>query len=45
MEGDASIKIDYAKVEKDARLDGLKGYTTNSTLSVLLHTNIISANC
>ena len=33
MEGDAFIKIDYAKVEKDARLDGLKGYTTNSTLS------------
>ena len=33
MEGDVFIKIDYAKVEKDARLDGLKGYTTNSTLS------------
>jgi len=33
MSGDATIKIDYDKVKKDARLDGLKGYTTNSTLS------------
>ncbi len=29
----SSIKIDYAKVEKDARMEGSKGYTTNSTLS------------
>ena len=33
MSGDASIKIDYDKVAKDERLDGYKGYTTNSTLS------------
>jgi len=32
MSGDATIKIDYSKVEEDARLDGLKGYTTNSSL-------------
>lgn len=32
MEGDATVRIDYDKVAKDARLDGLKGYTTNSTL-------------
>ena len=33
MSGDATIKIDYDKVAKDERLDGYKGYTTNSTLS------------
>lgn len=33
MSGDATIKIDYEKVAKDERLDGYKGYTTNSTLS------------
>ncbi len=32
MSGDATIKIDYDKVAKDERLDGYKGYTTNSTL-------------
>lgn len=32
MAGDATIRIDYDKVEDDARLDGYKGYTTNSTL-------------
>ena len=31
MSGDATIKIDYDKVAKDERLDGYKGYTTNST--------------
>ena len=33
MSGDASIKIDYDKVANDKRLDGYKGYTTNSSLS------------
>ena len=33
MSGDATIKIDYEKVAKDERLDGYKGYSTNSTLS------------
>ena len=33
MSGDATIKIDYDKVAKDERLDGYKGYTTNSSLS------------
>lgn len=33
MSGDATIEIDYDKVAKDERLDGYKGYTTNSTLS------------
>ncbi len=33
IEGDATIKIDYSKIEYDARFDGLKGYTTNSHLS------------
>ena len=33
MSGDATIKIDYDKVAKDERLDGYKGYTTNSMLS------------
>lgn len=33
ISGDATIKIDYDKVAKDERLDGYKGYTTNSTLS------------
>ena len=33
MSGDATIKVDYDKVAKDERLDGYKGYTTNSTLS------------
>ena len=32
LSGDASIRIDYDKVAKDARLDGYKGYTTNSSL-------------
>lgn len=32
MTGDASIRIDYDKVARDERLDGYKGYTTNSTL-------------
>ena len=32
MSGDATIKIDYDKVAKDERLDGYKGYTTNSAL-------------
>lgn len=33
IEGDATVSIDYSKVEYDARFDGLKGYTTNSKLS------------
>ena len=33
MSGDATIRIDYEKAAKDERLDGYKGYTTNSTLS------------
>ena len=32
MSGDATIKIDYDKVAEDERLDGYKGYTTNSSL-------------
>lgn len=32
MTGDASIRIDYDKVARDERLDGYKGYTTNSSL-------------
>ncbi|MCQ2148239.1 MAG: IS1634 family transposase [Bacteroidales bacterium] len=33
LSGDASIRIDYDKVNADASLDGYKGYTTNSTMS------------
>lgn len=33
LSGEATISIDYDKVAKDARLDGYKGYTTNSKLS------------
>lgn len=33
LSGDASISIDYDKVNADASLDGYKGYTTNSTMS------------
>ena len=32
MSGDAIIRIDYDKVARDERLDGYKGYTTNSAL-------------
>ncbi len=32
LSGEAKVAIDYAKVEGDAALDGLKGYTTNSRL-------------
>ena len=32
MTGDASVRIDYDKVARDERLDGYKGYTTNSSL-------------
>ncbi len=33
LSGEAKVAIDYDKVEIDATLDGLKGYTTNSKLS------------
>jgi transposase len=33
IEGDVNIKINYSKFEDDAKWDGLKGYTTNTTLS------------
>lgn len=33
MEGEVRVSIDRAKVEQDARWDGLKGYLTNSKLS------------
>lgn len=32
IDGNATIRIDYSKVEYDKRFDGLKGYTTNSRL-------------
>ena len=32
MTGDATVGIDYDKVARDERLDGYKGYTTNSSL-------------
>lgn len=32
LTGDAHVTIDYDKVERDTRLDGYKGYTTNSSL-------------
>lgn len=33
LEGDMSVAIDYSKIEYDTRFDGLKGYTTNCSLS------------
>lgn len=33
LEGDAKVTIDKGKIAEDARLDGLKGYVTNSKLS------------
>ncbi|MDP3928933.1 MAG: IS1634 family transposase [Bacteroidota bacterium] len=33
MEGEINIKINYSKFEDDAKWDGLKGYTTNTTLT------------
>ncbi|MCD8313881.1 MAG: IS1634 family transposase [Bacteroidales bacterium] len=33
LEGDATVRIDYSKVEYDARFDGLKGYVTNCHMS------------
>lgn len=32
LSGDATVMIDYGKVDEDAQLDGLKGYITNSSL-------------
>lgn len=32
LSGDATITIDYGKIESDAKLDGYKGYTTNCSL-------------
>lgn len=34
MEGNVTITIDYKKYEDDSKWDGLKGYITNSSLSV-----------
>jgi transposase len=34
MEGDISIRIDYEKIEKSIFWDGLKGYITNTELSI-----------
>jgi transposase len=34
MEGDVSISIDYQKIEKSICWDGLKGYITNTKLSI-----------
>lgn len=33
LEGETTVKIDQAKIAEDARLDGLKGYVTNSSIS------------
>ena len=33
LEGELSIKIDYAKFENDCKWDGLKGYITNTRLN------------
>lgn len=33
MQGEVNISIDYEKIEKDAKWDGLKGYLTNTSLS------------
>ena len=32
MEGDVKVSIDYAKLEADAKWDGLKGYLTNTDI-------------
>ena len=29
MEGEATVRIDYSRIEEDRKLDGLKGYVTN----------------
>lgn len=34
MEGDVKVTINYEKLEKDAKWDGLKGYLTNTNISV-----------
>ena len=34
MEGEVKVSIDYDKFEKDAKWDGLKGYLTNTKLSM-----------
>ena len=34
MNGDVSIEIDYTKFNNDQIWDGLKGYVTNTKLSV-----------
>ena len=34
MEGDAKVTINYEKLEKDAKWDGLKGYLTNTNIPV-----------
>ena len=34
MEGDVKVTINYEKLEKDAKWDGLKGYLTNANISV-----------
>jgi transposase len=33
MEGEITVAVDYEKVEKDSKWDGLKGYVTNTGLS------------
>ena len=33
MEGDVKVTINYEKLEKDAKWDGLKGYLTNTNIS------------
>lgn len=32
MDGDVKVAIDYARIEEDARWDGLKGYLTNTDI-------------
>ena len=34
MEGDVKVTINYEKLEKDAKWDGLKGYLTNTNIPV-----------
>lgn len=43
MDGEVSVKIDYAKIEEDQRLDGLKGYITNIGLGELPDGKIVES--
>ena len=41
MDGDVNVRIDYAKIEEDQKLDGLKGYITNIGEGELLDAKIV----